>query len=85
MKDRSNTLEMISKVKKYQKKAEKCRKKARKILEKAQELCTHPDTVEKSSYFSGNYNDHAMTTYRTYCSVCGKEVSVRLVEHSWFG
>ncbi len=85
MKDRSGTLEMIKEFMKAQRKAEKYRKKATKLLNKARSLCTHPETDTKDSYYSGNYDTHASTEYRTYCKVCGELLNTRVEEHSWFG
>lgn len=40
------------------------------LAKKLREICTHPTTVEKSSYFPGGYDDKSYTTYWTVCTIC---------------
>ena len=48
--------------------------------------CTHEDTMEeKSSYFSGSYNDTAYTTYWSQCRICGHRTKETVKDHGYYG
>lgn len=50
------------------------------------EACTHEGHIEeKSSFFSGSYNDTAYTRYWTQCSLCGRKGQDTIKEHGYYG
>jgi ribosomal protein S14 len=60
--------------------------KHQKELQEIYDQCNHHGTVEeKSSYFSGSYNDHAYTRYWNQCTVCGMKSEDVIKEHGYYG
>lgn len=49
-------------------------------------LCTHEHSMEdKSSYFSGSYNDTAYTDYWSQCRLCGYRTPTTTKDHGYYG
>lgn len=83
--DVSKVVKLVEESKGYETQIKELREKANKLLTEARELCDHPATEEKSSYFDGSYLDHASTTTDTYCVICGKKLGSETITHSWYG
>ena len=48
--------------------------------------CTHEGHIEqKSSYFSGSYNDTAYTRYWNQCMLCGAKSEDTIKDHAYYG
>lgn len=79
------TDEEYSKLKQLVAKRVRLIQKHKEALNKLYESCPHTETFEKSYYFEGSYSDRASTQIDTKCSLCGKTLSTREKQHSWYG
>ena len=82
----SDFLEKVNKQKEIVNKAQALLIAKKNILYTILLECTHEHgTYVKEDYFEGSYNDKAYTDVCTYCSVCGKLLSTKTRNHSWYG
>ena len=73
---------------KLRKKLDRLLKKEEAIRDEIEELykfCTHEEIDKKDSYYSGNYDERASTTYGNQCTLCGLKSNSKTVTHSYYG